>query len=136
MVDREPWATFVTGPGDPTAGTRRTRSSTPSDPLPSSSQDTTATFRSSKATETCPRELPVLTRTGFAKVAPPSFENATCVRAEFWASVYQAIATRSPTTAAAAPFTGQALIFQLSGFRIFDGSQLLFSKRITAISRM
>ena len=105
-------------------------------PLPSSSQETKAPLWSSSAAETCPKEFPVLTRTGLLNVAPPSPEKTSCVRGESWASVYQAIATRLSFAAANAPLTGHALISHLSGFRIFDGNQRPFSKRMVAISRI
>src|SRR5690606_11871265 len=82
-------------------------------PVPRSSQLTYAA-PSSSWRPTRPAGSPSSTRTGSPKLAPASYENATCTFAVSRAAVNQATTTVSPSACTIGPFTGQKSTSQLS----------------------
>ena len=124
-------ATVTGGPARPSRDTRRARTATVSPPVRSIHVTSAAAPPSSIATSTRPAGVLPSTRTGGAKRAPASSENATCTFALSFAPVNHASATRRPAAATAGPLTGQAAIFQWSACTAAPGVHRPPTRRVT-----
>src|SRR5262245_32888041 len=128
--DADEVATVLAVPSWPDFVTRRAWTVATSPPV-RSSQDTTALPSFSSTRSTRPPGCPPSTRIGDPNVAPPSAEKATLTRFVSRAPLNQAMATLLPDALMDGPFTGHALILQLSLCTAAPSVHFPFTRRVT-----